>query len=57
MLPAGVAPDGYAIPFAFYDRFMRDGGFYEEADAIICDEALRADPVARERRSTSCARR
>ncbi len=31
MLPAGVAPDGYAIPFAFYDRFMRDGGFYEDA--------------------------
>lgn len=48
MLPAGVAPDGYAIPFAFYDRFMRDGGFYDDASAIICDEALRADPVARE---------
>ena len=48
MLPAGIAPDGYAIPFAFYDRFMRDGGFYEAANEIICDEALRADPVARE---------
>ena len=48
MLPAGTAPDGYAIPFAFYDRFMRDGGFYADADEIICDEALRADPVARE---------
>jgi len=29
MLPAGVVPDGYAIPFSFYDRFMSAGGFYE----------------------------
>ena len=49
MLPAGVAPDGYAIPFSFYDRFMRDGGFYDDADEIICDAALRTDPVAREK--------
>ncbi len=48
MLPAGVAPDGYAIPFSFYDRFMRDGGFYGDANDIICDETLKTDPVARE---------
>ena len=37
MLPAGVAPDGYAIPFFFYDEFMRCGGFYDDAREIIDD--------------------
>ena len=48
MLPAGVVPDGYAIPFALYDRFMREGGFYDDAGAIVEDTAM-ADPVAREK--------
>jgi pyruvate,water dikinase len=48
MLPAGVVPDGYAIPFAFYDRFMCDGGFYDDACAIIEDAALAADPERRD---------
>jgi hypothetical protein len=49
MLPAGVVPDGYAIPFHFYDRFMRDGGFYDDARALIEDPSLAADPVARDK--------
>jgi hypothetical protein len=48
MLPAGVAPDGYAIPFAFYDRHMRDGGFYDEAARLAADPALQADATARD---------
>ena len=48
MLPAGVAPDGYAIPFFFYDEFMRDTGLYDEARAIVGDAELLADPVRRE---------
>lgn len=28
-LPEGVVPDGFAIPFYFYDEFMRHNGFYE----------------------------
>lgn len=48
MLPAGVVPDGYAIPFSFYDRFMAEGGFYDRAREIAADPALAADPVARD---------
>ena len=49
MLPAGVAPDGYAIPFYFYDEFMRHGGFYDDAREIIEDAATAADPARREK--------
>lgn len=48
MLPAGVAPDGYAIPFALYDRHMREGGFYERAAQLASDPELQADPARRE---------
>jgi pyruvate,water dikinase len=48
MLPASVVPDGYAIPFSFYDRFMCEGGFYDDAQAIIADAELAADPVKRD---------
>jgi pyruvate,water dikinase len=48
MLPAGVVPDGYAIPFSFYDRFMSGGGFYDEARAISGDAELAADPGKRD---------
>ena len=48
MLPAGVAPDGFAIPFSFYDRFMLAHGFYDRARAIADDDELRADAVKRD---------
>ncbi len=48
MLAPGIAPDGYAIPFHFYDRFMTENGFYETAAGLIGDPAIQADPVARE---------
>ena len=49
MLPAGVVPDGYAIPFSFYDRFMRERGFYDDAREIIGDAQLAADPAKRDK--------
>lgn len=48
MLPASLVPDGYAIPFSFYDDFMAHNGFYEEARDIAADEQLRADAAARD---------
>jgi pyruvate, water dikinase len=48
MLPAGVVPDGYAIPFSFYDRFMTAGGFYDDARAIAGDAELAADAAKRD---------
>lgn len=48
LLPAGVAPDGYALPFSFYDRFMKANGLYAEAKAMIADPAFKADAAVRE---------
>ena len=36
--PEGVIPEGFAVPFYFYDEFMKHNGFYK----AIAD--LRADP-------------
>ena len=48
MLPAGTVPDGYAIPFSFYDAFMTAGGFYDAARAIIADPELATDAGKRD---------
>jgi len=48
MLDPGIVPDGFAIPFSFYDRFMREGGFYDDAREIIDDETLRGDAAKRD---------
>jgi len=31
ILPEGMVPDGFAIPFHFYDEFMKYNGFYDRA--------------------------
>lgn len=33
--PEGTIPDGFGLPFYFYDTFMKHNGFYEEADELI----------------------
>jgi hypothetical protein len=48
MLPAGAAPDGYAIPFSLYDTFMTAHGFYDRAQQIIDDPELATDAAERE---------
>ncbi|MFP5361641.1 MAG: PEP/pyruvate-binding domain-containing protein [Thermoleophilia bacterium] len=57
MLPAGVVPDGFAIPFSFYDRFMSAGGFYDDAGEIVNDAALAADAAARDEALAQLRRR
>lgn len=34
-LPPGTVPDGYAIPFYFYDEFMKHNGLYEMIDKVL----------------------
>ena len=41
--PRGTVPDGFGVPFHFYDAFMKHNGFYERADQIIEDPELRDD--------------
>jgi pyruvate,water dikinase len=51
MLP-NLVPRGAAIPFAFYDDFMRRNGFYDEAAAIVANVDILGDPAEREQRLT-----
>ena len=30
--PDGTVPDGFAVPFYFYDEFMKHNGFYDDIE-------------------------
>ncbi len=42
-LPGVEVPDGFGVPFAFYDDFMRSRGFYDEIEHMLADPAFVAD--------------
>ena len=42
LLP-GTIPDGFAIPFYFYDEFMKFNGFYSAIETLLADPDFRAD--------------
>ncbi len=42
-LPEGRVPDGFAVPFYFYDEFMKFNGFYDEVRALLADPAFASD--------------
>ncbi len=46
--PAGVVPEGFAIPFYFYDSFMRHNGLYERAAAMFAEPGFATDTGVRE---------
>ncbi len=35
--PEGTIPDGFGVPFYFYDEFMKYNGFYDDVEAMISD--------------------
>ena len=39
--PEGTVPDGFGIPFHFYDAFMKHNDFYARADKLINDTELK----------------
>ena len=41
--PAGTVPDGFAIPFYFYDEFMKAHGFYDDVEEMLADEDFQTD--------------
>jgi pyruvate,water dikinase len=47
LLPPGMAPDGYAVPFYFYDEFMKHNGYYDAALAMMADAAFQNEPQSR----------
>jgi phosphoenolpyruvate synthase/pyruvate phosphate dikinase len=43
-LPEGTVPDGFAIPFSFYDEFMKHNGFYAHVTALMKKPEFQSDP-------------
>ena len=41
--PEGTVPDGFAIPFHFYDEFMKAHGFYDAITEMLADEDFQTD--------------
>ena len=39
----GTVPDGYALPFYFYDAYMTHNGFYADVDELLADTDFQAD--------------
>ncbi len=39
----GTVPDGFAIPFYFYDEFMRANGFHDRIEQMLADEGFQTD--------------
>ena len=41
--PAGTVPEGFAVPFYFYDEFMKHNGFYDDIADMLADPAFQTD--------------
>ena len=41
--PAGTVPEGFAVPFYFYDEFMKHNGFYDEIEEMLQDPDFQSD--------------
>ena len=41
--PAGTVPDGFAIPFYFYDEFMKHNDFYTRVETMLANEDFQMD--------------
>ena len=41
--PDGTVPDGFAVPFYFYDEFMKHNGFYDEVEEMLADPEFQSD--------------
>ena len=41
--PEGTVPDGFAIPFYFYDEFMKHNDFYTRIETMLADEDFQTD--------------
>ena len=41
--PDGTVPDGFAIPFYFYDEFMKANELYDDVREMLADEDFQSD--------------
>ena len=47
-LPSGMVPAGHAVPFYFYDEFMKANGLYDLAHLMLADHRFQTDPDRRD---------
>ena len=47
-LPGDMVPDGFGIPFSFYDDFMKKSGLYDEAKKMMAEPRFQSDAAYRE---------
>lgn len=45
--PSGTVPDGFAVPFYFYDEFMKHNGFYKRVDELLLNPQFQNDYATR----------
>ncbi len=48
--PPGTVPEGFAIPFAFYDEFMKANGLYDEVREMLAEPGFSGDFDLQEKR-------
>ena len=41
--PAGTVPDGFAVPFYFYDEFMKHNELYDDIEEMLADPDFQSD--------------
>ena len=41
--PDGTVPNGFAVPFHFYDEFMKHNGFYDDVEEMLADPDFQSD--------------
>ena len=46
--PNGTVPDGFAVPFYFYDEFMKHNGFYANITTMLADPDFQANYTVQE---------
>lgn len=46
--PKGTVPNGFGVPFYFYDEFMKHNGFYTKAEELLKDSAFQNSHDAKE---------
>jgi len=49
-IPGIVVPNGFTIPFYYYDEFMQENKFDEEIDALLNDKKFVHDPAYRKQK-------
>lgn len=55
--PSGTVPEGFAVPFHFYDEFMRFNNLYTEVSAMLEEPRFSTDTDERESRLKDFRRR